>query len=288
MQFVPNEKAVPIRVSSTANLMVDSADRNQAVNLYCNDFQVTKMNNILNGFFTRIGTTEVVFEWNTPNVTDKNNKISYKVNEGEVEEIFFGPGFYNVAEALDTLVVDLNKTSATTGLTWTVTGLIGAGAKLTVTGAPGIAYIVDGDIIRAINAGNRITGTIPLAGSNPYDLTAGGADLRPARYVDIVCNQLTYNQAVKDASTALLVRDVLCRWYFDFDNQNPVDNYGFPILMGYTPFYLRRLFNPPKQIQWQANIPIGNLSFQLYSNDGIIIPVNRTTQYLMTLQVSEN
>lgn len=103
-----------------------------------------------------------------------------------------------------------------------------------------------------------------------------------------MCNQLTYNQAVKDASTSPNERDVLCRWYFDYDNQTPTDGYGFPILMGYAPFCLRRLFNPPKQIQWETNIPVGNLSFQLYDDDGTLVPVNSRTEYLMTLQVSEN
>ena len=101
-------------------------------------------------------------------------------------------------------------------------------------------------------------------------------------------NQLTNNQSVKDASTAANVRDVLVRWYFDYDNQTPTDEYGYPILMGYSPFYLRRLYNPPKQIQWQSNIPVGNLSFQLYNNNGLLQSVVPETQFLMTLQISEN
>jgi len=200
------------------------------------------------------------------------------------------PGFYTISEVLDQLVEALNTFTAgpsATGLTWSVVALTGAGAALTATGAPGIAFLVTGTLPLQLYS-NGFIGVIPAGGSTQFDILASVADLRPARYVDIVCNQLTNNQSVKDASTAESVRDVLVRWYFDYDNQNPTDDFGFPILMGYTAFCLRRLYNPPKQIQWQTNIPVGNLTFQLYGADGKIQPVNANTNFLMTLQISEN
>jgi len=61
------EKAVTIRYPATANLMIDSSDRNTTRNPSAWDFQITKNQSIQNGFFTRVGTTEVVLEWCEPN-----------------------------------------------------------------------------------------------------------------------------------------------------------------------------------------------------------------------------
>ena len=69
--------------------------------------------------------------------------------------------------------------------------------------------------------------------------------------------------------------------------------------MGYSPFNLRRIFNPPKQIRWDNIQPLGNLAFQVYATKW---PQDRTanytyglfdvaqyynTEWLMTLQISE-
>ena len=302
MEFVPNEKAMPIRVPSTANLMVDSADRKTAVYPLCNDFQITKMNSILNGFFTRVGTTEVVFEWTTPNISAElnNNEIVYYEPEGTFSETFtIPPGFYNVAEVLTYLFGpngQLNNYTATNGVTWDVVSPGNGTAVVTASTVQigGSHVVVEGPLMKKLFpagelVGNSLDLNVPVApGFAGAPTIAGGIDLRPVRYIDIVCNQLTNNQAVKDASTAPIVRDVLCRWYFDYDNQAPTDQFGYPILMGYTPFYLRRLYNPPKQIQWQTNIPVGNLSLQLYDDKGLPLGVVDTTDYLLTLQVSEN
>jgi len=290
MEFVPNEKATPIRYPSIANLMVDSFDRNADAYPNCSDFQINKKNSLLNGFFTRVGATEVVFEWNTPNVNPGigNNGIDLVVN-GVTTLIPIASGFYTVAAALDQITDVLNASPASAGVTWALSPITGAGAALVATGPPGTTLQLGGTLIAQMSFDvNLSVYTITPGGTVPIVFLASAADLRPTRYVDIVCNQLTNNQAVKDASTAENVRDVLVRWYFDYDNQSPTDVFGFPILMGYAPFFLRRLYNPPKQIQWQSNIPVGNLSLQLYDSRGNIANVNSLTNYMMTLQISEN
>lgn len=294
MEYVPNEKATPIRYPSTANLMVDSDDRDQTVYPLCNDFLITKNQSLMNGFFTRVGTTEVVMEWGTFNVTEAYNAaVTYEIAGSSGDFGFLvGPGFFTVQEVLEEMVANFNVSSATTGITWTVARLVGAGAALTATNTTGavVSFFVTGTLpLQLYN--NGFIGVLGATGtsgaSTTFEILPGIADIRPARYVDIVCTQLTNNQSVKDASTAQNVRDVLCRWYFDYDNQNPVDEFGFPILMGYQPFCIRRIFNPPKQIQWQTNVPIGQMAFQLYRNDGMLQPVDASTNFLMTLQASE-
>lgn len=290
MQFVPTEKATPIRYPSVANLMVDSFDRNPDVYPTCSDFQINKKNSLLNGFFTRVGATEVVFEWNTPNVSPDigNNRIDLTVN-GITTPLAIPSGYFTVEQVLQQILVALNNETYLNNITWTIGALTGAGAVLAAAGAPGTTIRLGGSLIAQLSFDVILSVyTITAGGVVPIVFLASGADLRPTRYLDIVCNQLTNNQAVKDASTSEHVRDVLVRWYFDYDNQAPTDGFGFPILMGYTPFYLRRLYNPPKQIQWQSNIPVGNLSLQLYDSRGNLASVNSLTNYLMTLQISEN
>jgi hypothetical protein len=232
----------------------------------------------------------VVFEWVVPNVDYfGNGGFTYDTTGTLPTQNTFGlAGFYNMEEAVNAVIEELNTFTAGTGLTWTVAGLLGGGVQIIVTGGVnGNTFAVDSPLLIQMFKQN-LSGTFGASGIVTFDFNISLADLRPTRYIDIVCNQLTNNQAVKDASTAPIVRDVLCRWYFDQDYPVPNDAYGYPILMGYSPFYLRRLYNPPKQIQWQTNIPIGNLSFQLYNERGTIVDVNSATNYLMTLQVSEN
>lgn len=287
MEFVPNEKATPIRYPSTANLMVDSKDRNTAVYPKANDFLITKNESMMNGFFTRVGTTEVVFEWGTPNVNAADGLFTYTV--GGLVNQFAITGFFTAAELIDAIKAGCNTFTAT-GVTWATFPINGSGVIFMLTGGvAGQSWTLTAPILRKldISSSGSIGGVFSGTGTFDYGIYASDADLRPTRYLDITCSQLTNNQAVKDGSTAKNARDVLCRWYFDYDNQNPPDKYGFPVLMGYYPFCLRRIFNPPKQIQWQTNAPIGQMAFQVYGDDGNLSPINAQTNFLMTLQASE-
>jgi hypothetical protein len=135
---------------------------------------------------------------------------------------------------------------------------------------------------------------------------ANTVDLRWWRYLDFVSTDLTYPQDVKDGSTNDNERNVLCRFYLVWDTPPPVDEYGFPILFGYNFSTCRRIFSPPKQIKWEPNLPIGNLSFEVYGATGPVmypalqdyIPVvsgdylspqqaNLDWSWLMTIQASE-
>lgn len=278
--FVPGEKATTIRMPSTANLMVDSADRNEAVFPSAFNFQIQKNQSILNGFFTRIGTTEVVLEWCQENITTANNTITVDIS-GTGANTYFDTvsvtvtsGFYTIKDALDFIINALNDLEPTTGATFSVVQ------------DPGNVFI-------DCSGADATFDNTPLANQLTLDDASTPAfiicpDLRPYRYIDFVSTQLTYSQDLKDSTTSPTERDVLCRWYFSYDDAPSYDAYGFPILMGYSRFCLRRIFNPPKQIKWDNNLPIGNLTFQVYDNNGLLIPSSAEgTEWLMTLQVSE-
>ena len=295
MDFVPAEKGVPIRQPSTANLMLDSADRTNLANFpdYSARFQIQKNNSIMNGFFTRIGTTECVLEWYTPNISAAlgNDTLTVDLSGATpgggtaTSNTPVPDGFYTVAEALQYLTGRLNAAGATLtpAITFTVSAW-GQGPGAVITPSAAVYIGLNGTFADALNIGG-----LPLTEFTPTEelLVNELADLRPLRYLDFVSQQLTYNQELKDSSTAPIVRDVLLRWYFAWDQPPFLDAFGFPILMGYTPFVLRRTFSPPKQIRWDPKQPLGNVSFEVYKDDGTLLQPNSKTNWLMTLQVSE-
>lgn len=296
---MPQEQVITIRQPATANLMIDSADRNDSYSSPF-DFQITKPAALMNGFFSRIGTTEVVLEWCEHNITDVESRLNTKISfdlsgsggntYADTQVISLLPGSYTVADTLDAIVVELNDLSGTTGMTFLIEQYGGA-TYLQSTGgsfkipfddqaAEGSVLASQLEIIQETFTGARLI-------SCP--------DLRPYRYIDFVSQQLTYNQDLKDATSNNIVRDVLCRWYFDDDVPEALDAYGFPILMGYKNFCRRRTFSPPKQIRWSNNQSIGNLSFQVYGWIPFIgltllpiVPDGEDSNWLMTLQMSEN
>jgi hypothetical protein len=287
MQSFGSEKGVVFRPPATANLMVDSADRNDTLYLSPWDFQITNNQALINGFFSRIGATEMVLEWNVDNVSLslQNTTVIVDISgtggntHNDVSTIDISGGFLTAEDAIKNLVAGLNGIAGT-GTTFTINQL-GGSVELESTG--GVFKFQETKLIQQLGIDYVDDEYANFANvQNP--------DLRPYRYLDFVCENLTAVQDVKDSSTQLSAnRNVLLRWYFAEDTPEQVDGYGFPILQGYTGFVRRRIYNPPKQIRWEQNLPVGNLSFQVYGPDGKIpTQPNPTTEWLMTLQLSEN
>lgn len=291
VDFIPSERGTPIRYPSTANLMIDSADRDDKAFSSPWDFSITRNYSIMNGFFTRIGATEVVLEWCKDNISFdlSNNWVKVDISGGGANTtnlsnvvISIPSGIYNVAQTMDAIVAVLNDISGSTGgMVWGVTTNFGDARIQVINNQIGYINILEEGLLYDqldISTGGAL---------EPY-ASVFCADLRPYRYLDFVSSQLTYNQDLKDNSTSKNVRDVLVRWYFTEDSPEPLDKYGFPVLMGYTRFVRRRLYNPPKQIKWQPNQPMGNLSFQVYGDDGDLVTADLLdSNWLMTLQLSE-
>jgi hypothetical protein len=293
--------------------MIDSQDRPSFVDTNPWDLQFTQQSALANGFFTRIATTEVVLKWFEPNIrgftgrdlSGSNNVITFDISGYSSQTITLIEGFYNVAQALDTIVISLNDLSGSTG-----------GEIFSIEQIGGVSYLVGTPHEFRVDMYNLAT-NYNLAfslGLGRLDDPANYANfkiitnpnLQSYNYIDFTSEQLTYNQEVKDASTSTFNRNVLCRWYMSWDSPPEMDKYGFPILMGYTAFSARRIFNPPKQIQWSTSTPVGNLAFQVYFNTNFTIsqqsknslpfpPTYEQEQanlylssWAMTLQLSEN
>ena len=303
-------ESVTVRQPSTANLMVDSADRDENIYYSPADFQIYKNQSIMNGFFTRIGTTEVTLEWCEPNILYQvNDTLTFEISGNSqvinaVVSLLEPPAqgqprpFANmtVADVLDAICEQLTGESYVSGQPADFRV-----ARNYQTGR--MAIDCSGALFKCDSLNYTLAQQLDLSnplGDNTYSryVDIGCPDLRLYRYLDFVSASLTYNQALKDNSTADIEKDVLCRWYMAEDTQEQYDAYGFPILMGYVRFVRRRIFNPPKQIRWDPSQPIGNLNFQVYTDRAITI--NGTAQgqlwdvfdyehtnWLMTLQLSE-
>lgn len=273
------QEGTQIRYPSVANLMIDSADR-RAVYPSPWDFQIVKNQSLFNGFFTRIGATEVVLEWQNPNIVENVNDtlVFTIVDASPTVTLTLTQGFITVGNLLDACVTALN--AATSANRFEVIQLNGQYGIQDTDGGGGNVISVAPGLLTTQMGFTASSGTVFLKPLDP--------DLRPYRYIDFVSSQLTYNQNLKDATSNLRDQSVLVRWYFSFDNPVFFDQYDFPILMGYQPFYMRRLYNPPKQIAWESNMPLGQVGFQVFGNDGNLVSNTANSEWLMTLQISEN
>jgi hypothetical protein len=270
------KEGVTVRNSSTANLLIDSRDSGFG---YPGNFTIAKKSSILNGFFSRLAVSEVVLQWNNYNVSPSFNNSTLIVNIGGTEyTVTIAAGNYTVAECLDALVLVLNAAVGGAG-TFSVTQGFG-NAFLACT----VAFSVEPTVLAgllSLNVTNALSSNPVLA---PF--------LLPYSYLDFVSNELTYNQALKDATTTDADRTVLYRWYFAWDDNSERDAYGYPIIQGYKKFCVRKGLPFPKQIRWENNMPIGQISFQVYSSQGNLLTASETQygklEWAMTLLVSED
>jgi len=289
-----DDRVVVIRQPSTANLMIDSADRDYTTYPYPADFTIQKNYSILNGFFTRIGVTEVSLDWAVPNITDLAGNRTFTVTvtgaPANPYTVTLPQGTYTIAQVLDTLVALLNAAQATG--TFSIVSATGGFPALACT----VTYIITETVL---------SDCLGFTSAGAASLSKKTNELAPAQiltysYIDFICPQLTYAQKLKDTTTGDNPQNVLCRWYMAWDNPPQNDKYGFPILMGYQIFNCRRVFSPPKQIRWEPNLPIGNLSFEVwgaiqgaanvdlnYYQQLNSIPAQTDFDFCMTLQVSE-
>jgi hypothetical protein len=297
-----DEKAVTIRPSSTALFGVDSFDRfptptaSQFGTSSPYSFTIAKNQNVFTGFFKRLALTEVVFPYYIPNINPRTNSMKVIYNGGAEATLTIANGFYTpsaLAAALETQLITL--TNANTTVVYSSTGqfIIDVDAGNDV-----ILFPID---TNAFGLFDLIGGTADWINPGGQILTGKVTRCRYTEYIDIVCSQLTYNQELKDSSTTNgPIRDILARIYLETENDQPL-----PVLIGVSgtdvfdaipgcyPFTIYRQFKTPKQIKWEDSQPIGNLTFEVYDDRGVLLSGNAGSDYIypdwrMTLLISEN
>jgi hypothetical protein len=296
--YEPTDKGVSIREPSTANFYIDADDRLETTFPSPAQFTINQKQSLFNGFFTRMAVQEIVMNWAVPNIsaTLGNNTLRWyaTATPGTIFTATVPDGNYTVENLLKTLAPLM--TTAQSGSTWTANapstssstaylGKTGATAVIlqggtTTTGAPSIQVM--------LNLTTNATGYTTFPVQSPC--------LQPFSYIDFICQDITYNQSLKDGSTNSIVpnRDVLYRWCFAWDDTPTRDGYNYPILQGYEPFHQRRCIAFPKQVKWQPNMPVGQLKFEVYDTYNNLMTYldaigngNEGMSFRMTLLVSE-
>jgi len=342
LSFSPRDDVVTQRPSATAILGIDSEDRftDQASrragvgvagqnNPY--DFVIQKNENIMTGFPTRLATTELSFAWVIPNIGPKSCQINLIWTTGGAPQtalITLPQGFYTpyeLAAAMTAQLVALLPGGFTTPTMRY--GTYGTGAAPNEMGTPQMTYGATAtsgyyfgfapmvpntttypygseckqlfDVLGFTNQNSLLTAAQPYAGQSTF--------CQSIRYIDIVCSQLTYNQALKDTMSQPVARDTLCRVYITNGTEEwsqqwqtsaaPGIDYSLFTPSGCRPFQIYRDFTYPKQIQWKPDqsVPSG-LRFQVYDDVGNLLTsslnVNDqsapSVDWSMTMLVSEN
>jgi hypothetical protein len=294
VDFVPTEKGTSIRNPSTANFQINSRDR--ARNAYgdyiekSDSFSISPSASLLNGFFTRLGVVEIVFDWQIPNVSASagNNKLLFQLSTSTIPLSSFQTtipeGNYQAQDLLSVMAKNMNLTVGTTlftsGYTATSGTTVATGSNIYPT-LPPTGYIAGNSNTVYLTQMDRFSSALAnqLQLSSCYKTYSGAPatnvgniycainpTVTPLKYVDIVCRQLTYNQSLKDGTTSTSENvDVLYRWNLAWeDNGNITDPSNMVIYQGYTKFQSRRFLAFPKQIKWTPNQPIGQIQFELY------------------------
>lgn len=301
---IPDKGAVTVRPSSTAVLAVDSFDRyatptdSQFGLTSPYSFQITKNQNILNGFFKRIALTEIVFPYYIPNINPRTNSMKVIYNGGAEVTLTLTNGFYTptaLASALQTALIALSSGATT---------VVYSAGRFTIDVGAGNTLILFPSDTNAFGLFDLIGGTADWFAPGDQVLKGKVTRCRYTEYVDIVSSQLTYNQDLKDASTTNgYSRDVLARIYLECENDQPLPvniagsaTNAQDSVPGTYPFTIYRKFPHPKQILWNKTQPVGNLTFEVYDDRGILLSGNGTgadadfiyPDWRMTLLVSEN
>ena len=328
------QATMPVRPPSTSLLCVDSEDRNQTyaiartINSNPYSYTINKSESLMNGFFTRLGVTEIVFPWTISNINPKTSEMSVTVQVGGgalvTRTVALNPSFMRPSEIATNLQAAIRALYADTPSMAGFTMVYGA---LPVTGGGNVSNIpafeyntnAAGTLIAFQSlAYNSAIYPFPPNTKQLYDIlgfidgystvlrqdgTGSITYATPIRYVDIVCSQLTYNQALKDSMSQQVVHDTLCRVYINQPGttQSTVScsdaNFCPP---GCAPTTIYRDFASPKLIQWLPNQPVpGYLKVSVlddtgapleesdpfYLGDGVS---HNKTDWSMTLQVTEN
>lgn len=309
--------AVTVRPASTANFYVDSVDKNQIAPLAdvgSGDFIIAKNQSLFNGFFTRMAVSELVMDWGLPNIAAHwgNNSLTVYINNGGTVAgpftVTLQDGFYSALDTLNALVTALNANSGVIG-TSTTFSVGTSGTKVGLGATKNFVVVWDGVTGKAL-ARQLFTSAVLYTGALPplaASITAAAIYcvsplVLGTRYVDIVCPQLTYNQDLKDNTTAPVQRDVLYRWYLAWDTIPGNDSLStgggttlqaFPVYQGYRPFVQRRALPYPKQISWNNTQPLGQVQFQVFDDSNQLINTSDFTgganfQFQLSMLVTEN
>jgi hypothetical protein len=298
-------KGVDIRPPATAILTINSADRYNPITARYNnpangapytltspaDFTINVPQNIMNGSFTRVAVTNLIYNltWLPFTPATAYFYINWQPGgTGAVTQYLISTqtSFTNpvgtgtvVASNIQTAV---RAATGSTTFTFTQTNYTFLGAS----GNTDKFYFSRW----TSSSGPTIITAFELLGLNPQQILATSQQgiltyqVYRSQYVDIICESITANQMVRDGSTNGNQKTLLARVYIAGENVLSGTGGQFttqPVVFVKSP-------PNPKQISWPANQPIGGtLRIQVLDDRGNVLTnggnfTNATYGYLET------
>jgi len=286
-------RAVDTRPHSSALLTINSADRYKPPNSRWNtpdlsgvrlsspyDFTIALPGNVMSGFFTRIALTSFQMPFTVPMICGKTNGIYiwYQPSgSGAVTPYLVQiglnafAGYKDIAGLLVGLQGRVRTLTSNSGFTWAANGTNGAVANSNNSDkfyftrwdnpeVPGAATFFDLLNIQA----TQILSSVSYSYPEPI----------PTQYIDIVCDQLTQAQTLKDASTGGSGKTLLKRIYLFGDNTTNLFTAATAYFTG--PVVIQKSYAVPKYISWNSEQNIGALRIQVLDDRGVVLTCGNT------------
>lgn len=301
--------AVVNRPAAYAELLVDSTDRYDngyptVTGITTSSDWTTRLQQIvLNGYFTRLGVTQIQFHWNLPTIiTGYNDQLVVQVTAGAgvgVGAVTIPQGYYTPTALATALQGLLNAQPTVGAATWTVTfSNLTGGFILSVAGAGSLFNIFNNPNLR----GKRFLETAGLQyfTSPPAAVFNGNTPtMLPTRFVDICSSTLTKFQRVKDTTTLKnpTISNIIARIYpvapntrININGATALTDTNSP---GSYPFTICIDYNNPKWIKWEPQEALSNFDLQLRDQNGNLLPFDTTNfsygcEYQLTIVASES
>lgn len=303
---VAEDNAVTTRPPSTAILGINSADREIRVGNYSpSSFSLTQGSAYMNGEFTRVALSEVRLDWITPVMSPGEQlKIFYQVGgTGPVLVAFLNSlsistTWVDCTTLAARIQAEVRSVTPMTGFTMTFNDSPNAGAYIFQSASNSTTLFYFAPSINRTYGVNPTNIYFRMNFENDYQTApldsvqnTGVPCLLQTRFIDIVSEQLTYPQDLRDSTTQQLSHDSICRLYLT-DPSVPFYDQGS------RPFTVVKDFNTPKQIKWTPGLPLANMTFKLLDDRGQILsygdlsegPTDRfyIGNWCITLLVTEN
>lgn len=301
--------ATTIRQPAYAELLIDSLDRyryggtDQLVNSVptTSSQWTTRINNYaLNGYFTRLAITQIMFQWNLPTIiTGYNDMIDVQINSGAqagTYQVDLTAGYYT-PDALAT-EIENQLIAQTSDAGWTVSYLGGSFVFANANGfnllPPDFTSVADQELAGRIQKCYQTLGLSSVAFdalTTSYTTFASNTpSMLATRFIDICSSYLTRFQDVKDSSTTQShnFQNKMARVYpIPPSNRLSIDPNAGP---SEFPFIITIDFATPKNIMWNPDEALNNFDIQLRDEFGDLVPWSESAgcEYLMTLLASEN
>jgi hypothetical protein len=293
-------KGKPQRPPASANLLIDSEDRytsllqkfgNNDINgIPANDFIISRNQALLYGYFTRLGVTQIQLNYRVPTIiAGRNSQFLIENQAQDFFQVNIPEGFYDASGLAQTIQAEVLDLSGTPFAAFScVYNPLNGGLQMNCATPFAIIPLTGSPYTQAqvqLWAHTSYTIGATLANANiATKQVLTPPNLIYTKYVDIVSNNLTKFQRVKDADTNLLNKtNVIARVYLTAPNTRTDPNAsGGPFNLCWDP-------NTPKMSMWSPNETINELDFRLYDEFGELLYWSQeyNTEFQMTLLASE-